>query len=233
MAKKGHSFRNGVVAAISATTGKCLDHYVMSKSFKGCQTWSKRQDNPNYNKWKNNHNCDINYIKSPGAMDAAGAVTIFKRSLDKNKLRYLSYIGDVYTSFFNEVSNSKPYDDLQIRKKEKECVRNIQKRLGTTIRALWTILKGKALSDEKKISGRGRLSDKAINTMQNYYGMAIRQHTNDLFAMRKSIIAMLMHNTNFDDAETRHRYCPKNIASWCKSQKNILTREKTYKDHVN
>ena len=69
--------------------------------------------------------------------------------------------------------------------------------------------------------------------MQNYYGMAIRQHTNDLFAMRKSITAMLMHNTNFDDAETRHRYCPKNIASWCKSQKNILTREKTYKDHVN
>ena len=69
--------------------------------------------------------------------------------------------------------------------------------------------------------------------MQNYYGMAICQNTNDLFAMRKSVIAMLMHNTNFDDAETRHRYCPKSIDSWCKYQKDILTGEKTYKDHVN
>ena len=38
--------------------------------------------------------------------------------------------------------------------------------------------------------------------MQNYYGMAICQNTNDLFAMRKNFIALLMHNTNFDDAET-------------------------------
>ena len=48
---------------------------------------------------------------------------------------------------------------------------------------------------------------------------------NDLFAMRKSIIATLMHNTNFDHAETRHRYCPKSINSWCKYQKDILTGE--------
>ena len=63
-------------------------------------------------------------------------------------------------------------------------------------------MKGKILSDEKKISGIGRLTDKVINTMQNYYGMAIRQNSNDLFAMRESVIASLMHNTNFDDVET-------------------------------
>ena len=79
------------------------------------------------------------------------------------------------------------------------------------------------MSDGKKIPGRGRLTDKVINTMQNYYGMAIRQNTNDLFAMRKSVIATLVHNTNFDDAETRHRYCPKSVDSWCKYQKDILT----------
>ena len=39
--KKGHSFKNGVVTAISASTGKCLDYHVMSKLCKGCQTWSK------------------------------------------------------------------------------------------------------------------------------------------------------------------------------------------------
>ena len=45
--------------------------------------------------------------------------------------------------------------------------------------------------------------------------------------------ATLMHNTNFDNAETHHLYFPKNIDSWCKYQKDILNGEKTYKDHVN
>ena len=47
--KKGHSSKNGVVTAISASTGKCLDYHVMSKSCKDCQAWSKQQDYPNYN----------------------------------------------------------------------------------------------------------------------------------------------------------------------------------------
>ena len=159
----------------------------MSKSCKGCQTWSKQQDDPNYSEWKNNHNCHINHTKSSGAMEAAAAVTIFKRSLEKNNLRYVSYIGDGDTLSYNEVSNSKPYGDFEIIKKE--CVGHVQKHLGTRLRTLRTTLKGKILSDGKKISGRGRLSDKVINTMQNYYGVAICQNSNDLFAMRKSVIA--------------------------------------------
>ena len=63
--------------------------------------------------------------------------------------------------------------------------------------------------------------------------MAIRQISNDLFSMRKSAIVSLMHNKNFDDAETCHRYCPKNTCSWCKNWKDILTEKNTYKDHVN
>ena len=51
-------------------------------------------------------------------MEAAGAVTIFKRSLDKNKLRYVSYNGDGDTSSFNEVNNNKPHGDFEIMKKE-------------------------------------------------------------------------------------------------------------------
>ena len=94
-------------------------------------------------------------------------------------------------------------------------------------------MKGRILSDGKKISGRGRLTDKVIKTMQNYCGIAIHQSSNDLFVTRKSVIATLMHNKNLDDAETCHRYCPKNINNWCKYQEDILTREKTYKDHVN
>ena len=56
--------------------------------------------------------------------------------------------------------------------------------------------------------------------------MAIRQISNDLFSMGKSAIVSLMHNKNFDDGETCHRYCPKNICSWCKNWKGILTGKK-------
>ena len=81
----------------------------MSKSCKGCQTWSERQDDPNYIEWKNNHNYHINHTKSSGAMEAAGAVAIFKKDhWKKIILRYVSYIGDGDTSSYNEVHNSKP-----------------------------------------------------------------------------------------------------------------------------
>ena len=45
----------------------------------------------------------------------------------------------------------------------------------------------------KKISGKGRLTDKIINKMQNYYGMAIRQNPGQLHEMKKSIGAVLWH----------------------------------------
>lgn len=41
-----------------------------------------------------------------------------------------------------------------------------------------------SLTGGKKISRRSKLTDKVINTMQNYYGMPIPQNSNDLFAMR-------------------------------------------------
>ena len=50
--KKDHSSINVIVIAIFASPGTCLDYHVLSKSFKGCQTLSKQQDDPNYNEWK-------------------------------------------------------------------------------------------------------------------------------------------------------------------------------------
>ena len=36
---------------------------------------------------------------------------------------------------------------------------------------------------------KDRLADKAVNTLQNHYGMVIRQNTGDLMAMKGSVIA--------------------------------------------
>ena len=70
-------------------------------------------------------------------------------------------------------------------------------------------LKGVKLSDGKGISERSRLSDKVINILQNYEGMAIKQNSNDITEMRNSIIETLYHGTNFQYEDSRHLFCSK------------------------
>ena len=73
-----------------------------------------------------------------------------------------------------------------------EFVGHIQKRLGCRPRTLQQTYKGKKLSDGKGISGKGRLTDKGIILLQNYFGMAIKQN-NDVPSMKKAIVAALFH----------------------------------------
>ena len=75
--------------------------------------------------------------------------------------------------------------------------------MGNRIRSFRKNLKGKTLSDGKKISGKGRLSDKLITTMQKYFCFAIRQNADNLYAMKKSVGAILYHLTENADSEER------------------------------
>lgn len=91
-----------------------------------------------------------------------------------------------------------------------ECVGHVQKRLGTRLRILVKQHKGTLSS----LSGKGKLTDKTINSVQKYYGMAICSNKNNLSAMEKATGAILWHCTDFENKEFRHRLCPEN--SWCK-----------------
>ena len=93
-------------------------------------------------------------------------------------------------------------------------------------------LKGGKLSDGKGISGIGRLTDKVINTLQNYVGMAKRENYNDITEMRNSIIATLYHCTNFQYDKSRHLFCSEGKNSWYKRQSGIATRKQTYKKNI-
>ena len=71
-------------------------------------------------------------------------------------------------------------------------------------------MKGKKLSDGKGILGKGRLTEKIINKMQNHYGMAIHQNTSSshnnhkekaLYSMKKSVLATLWHCTDMPDKQ--------------------------------
>ena len=58
------------------------------------------------------------------------------------------------------------------------------KKMSMSIRNVKSQFKGKKLSDSKGIGGgKGRLTNKVMNTLQNHYGMAIRQNTHNLYAM--------------------------------------------------
>ena len=177
------------------------------------QNLGRKKNYPGYNDWLLNHVCSTNHEGSSGAMEAAGAKVIFHRSVKRNSLRYTEYLGDGDTSSYLEVNLSKPYGHIDIRKLE--CVGHVQKRLGTRCRSLRDSLKKQKLSDGKSISGRGKLTEKAINTFQNYFGMAIRQNTGNLYQMKKCVWAVLYHNTTISDESERHKFCPREANSWC------------------
>ena len=155
-------------------------------------------------------------------MESAGNQCFFQSPLDKYNIRYGLYIGDSDTESFKKVLESKSYRDDLIPCKL-ECVGHVQKRLGTRLRNLRNGKKGKKLRDGRGILGKGRLYDKIINIMQNYYGMATHQNTlssqnNDkekaLYSMKKSVLLTLWHCTNIPDNQERHAFCPRKSTSW-------------------
>ena len=192
-----------------------MDFCVLSKKCKGCEIWSKREDHPKYLKWKGTHNCQANHTKSSGAMESIGAIALFQRSVGKHNLCDVGYIGDGDSSSFIEIKNTEPYGP-NIVIEERECIGHVQKHLGTRCREFCRALRGKKLADGKGILSKGRLTNRAINTMQNYYSMAIRQNIDTLYAMRRAVGAVLYHCTDIKDESVRHQFCPHGASSWCK-----------------
>ena len=226
--RRGYSSLNGVVTAIS--NGKCVDYDVCSKVCKACEQWTSRMDDPGYQKWKDDHDCPINHYGSAGSMEAASAVRIFKRSTAFNKLRYISYLGDGDSKSYSEVVKSNPYPGIAINKLE--CVGHVQKRVGSRLRTLRTNYKDVEFDDGKGIRGNGRLTDKVINSLQNFYGICIRQKYDTIYQKQVAIAAIIHHCTNYANAEFRHQFCPRDKeTTWCKYHK--LEDKSTYKPTIN
>jgi hypothetical protein len=53
---------------------------------------------------------------------------MFKRSEELHGVKYEYYIGDGDSKIFSAITNSQPYDDLVVQKKE--CISHVQKRMG-------------------------------------------------------------------------------------------------------
>ena len=111
---------------------------------------------------------------------------------------------------------TKPYGE--IAPKKLECIGHVQKRLGTRLRKIRSDMKSIKLADGNNISGKGRLIDRLINKMQNYFGMAIRQNLGQFYAMKKSVLAILWHFADIKNLDVRYQFCPRSAISWCKYQ---------------
>lgn len=143
--KRGHTSLNGVLTLTSEETGKVLDISVMSKY---CECPSRG---------RNIHieSCKTNYLGSSGGMEVAGALELFRRSVELYNVRYLFYLGDGDSKACASVNEAQVYGpDVEINKLE--CIGQVQKRTLLKMRAEKTFL-----SDGKKLSGKNRLTTTA------------------------------------------------------------------------
>ena len=141
-------------------------------------------------------------------------------------MRYLGFVGDGDTNTFSKLCSAKPYGDKTVNKLE--CVGHVQKRMGTCLRNLKKNIKG-PLADGKTLVGKGRLTDKKIDKLQDYYGIAIRDNKNDLVSMREAIWAIYFHYHS-TDAILQHSFC--NIR-WCKYKQAEREMELWILSHTN
>ena len=218
--RRGYSSLLGVTFVIEHKTKKVLDYEVMSKFCAACKKWEDcDRESEEFKKWQEEHKsvCEANFTGSAGAMEPTGVLSMFSRSLSFN-IRYKHLICDGDAKTHSLLLEESPYGEEHPVQKV-DCVGHVQKRMGTALRDLKKKYRGQKLSDGKTIGGAGRLTESVINSLQNYYGEAIRRHTGDLPGMMKAVQASLLHY-NSTDEQPRHHLCPEGENSWCKWQKS-------------
>ena len=133
-------------------------------------------------------------------MEVVSAKKIFQRSQQDRGVRYVNLLGDGDSKTYKAVAESKPYGELPITKLE--CINHVQKRMGTRLRRLRQQLGSTKLSDGLTI--KRRLTDKHIDELTGYYGMAIRDNTDNLDGMKKAVWAIYFHKVS-SNADPIHK----------------------------
>ena len=215
--KRGRTSLFGVVVVISWLTGQVLDTEVLSKHCGACKM-KDSLSTEEFEEWYDSHrkDCECNYEGSSNAMKVEGVRRIWLRSESELKLRYTTFIGDGDAKSFSTLVDLQPYGpDVTLTKHE--CVGYVQKRLGTALRKLKK--SGVVDEDGKVVKFKGRLTDKAIDSLNVYYGGAIRNSNGSVDNMVQAIDASFLHSTS-TDSHPLHMKCPEHKPpdkiSWCK-----------------
>lgn len=85
-------------------------------------------------------------------MEAAGVLTLYRRSVEKHKLRYTPFIGDGDSSSYSAVCKDVPYGPTFYIPKS-DCISHVTKRMGSNLRSLIRDYKGIFALNNIRISG--------------------------------------------------------------------------------
>lgn len=133
--KRGFTSLYGVGVCIDVLTGLVVDFHVLSKYCHACKLKEATLPADQLAQWKEQHqaNCCINHTKSSKAMEQEAAKTMWERSEEKFRFRYVEMLsGD--SAAYKTVCDLKPYGTTEIKKLE--CVNHAHKRMGTVLRKL-------------------------------------------------------------------------------------------------
>ena len=59
-----------------------------------------------------------------------------------------------------------------------------------------------------------------MDSMQNYYGNAIRRNVQDIEKMKNAVWAIYYHSIS-TDKKPQHQHCPTGKESWCKYNRAV------------
>ena len=158
---------------------------------------------------------------SSGSMEVEAAKVIWKRSVERYKLRYTTIVSDGDAKTFSQLTQLNPYGDGHPIKKE-DCVNHVSKRLGTALRNVVTDCRKRGVTLGGR--GRGQLTGVAIKRLTGYYSKAVRGKSS-VEAMKKAVMASLYHCMS-TDKKPQHNFCPIGIDSWCFFRRAKAKKEK-------
>ncbi|GFT43744.1 uncharacterized protein TNCV_53751 [Trichonephila clavipes] len=135
----------------------------------------------------------------------SGVLSIFQRSETSRKACYTQYLGDGDSKGFLTIKEAKVYGDTEVEKLE--CVGHVQKRMGTRLRNILKMSKGIKLSDGKIFRDVDGLTLKEVDSIQHYYGLAIRKNLSSVEDVKRAIWAIYFHKLSTED-NPQHALCP-------------------------
>lgn len=217
--KRGHSSHYGVGVVIELNTGLVLDTEVLSNICHACNTQTPKRSDATYQNWCDKHKkvCQKNYEGSAPSMEVGAAKSIFSRSEELHKLKYLIVLCDGDAKTINTLNSDKIYKE-EIRKED--CVNHIAKRLWKGIETLKIQYRG----TPDAITGKNKVTAHVQNKLSGYYAQALKTYAPDTTAMKNGVYASLFHMTSTDE-DPHHNYCPDGSTSWCHYKRAIAKNE--------
>lgn len=205
--KRGFTSLYGVTTLIASFSGKVIDLVVKSSYCQPCIAWKGKEQTEEFKNWYETHEeeCSANHIGSAGKMEVDSIKEMFSASERKYGVRYMNYIGDGDSKTFKAILDLNPYGDEHVVVKS-ECVNHVEKRMGTRLRNI---------KKEKKLGGKGKLTDALIKKITKYYGLAIMRNSDSVEDMQRNVMATYWHMVSIDE-NPKHENCPAGEDSWCK-----------------